>query len=101
MSQSYFQVIAHYFPKPEEVQNVLELLGQLAIESRKEEANMSYGFFRGAEDPAHIVILERYRDAAGFAAHREYEHFQRIGLGQIIPKLSDRRIESYEGSTDA
>ena len=101
MSTSYFQVIAHYFPQPGEVESVLGLLGQLAAASRTEEANLSYEFFRGAEDPAHIIILERYSDSAGFAAHREYDHFKTIGMGEIIPKLASRRIESYEGSTDA
>ena len=101
MSSKYFQVIAHYFPQPDEVQNVLGLLSGLAAASRTEEANLSYEFFRGEEDPVHIVILERYTDAAGFAAHREYDHFKTIGLGQIIPKLASRRVESYEGSTDA
>ncbi|WP_104088826.1 putative quinol monooxygenase [Arthrobacter sp. GMC3] len=99
MSTNYFQVIAHYIPQPDEVENVLELLGQLAAASRTEAANISYDFFQGAQDAAHIVILERYTDAAGFAAHREYQHFKEIGLGQIIPKLASRRIESYEGST--
>lgn len=101
MSTSYFQVIAHYFPLQDEVENVLELLSQLAAASRTEEANISYEFYRGAEDPGHIVILESYKDAAGFAAHREYDHFKTIGVGQIIPKLESRRIESFEGSTDA
>lgn len=100
MSTSYFQVIAHYFPAPDEVENVLGLLGELATASRTEPANISYEYFQGAQDPAHIVILERYTDASGFAAHREYEHFKAIGLGQIIPKLTSRRIESYEGSAD-
>ncbi len=101
MSSSHFQVIAHYFPQSGEVENVLELLAQLASASRTEEANISYEFFRGAENPGHIVILESYTDAAGFAAHREYDHFKTIGMGQIIPKLASRRIESFEGSADA
>ncbi len=101
MSTSYFQVVAHYFPQPGEVENVLELLSQLAALSRTEDANISYEFYRGVEDSGHIVILESYSDAAGFAAHREYDHFKTIGLGQIIPKLKSRRIESFEGSTDA
>lgn len=100
MSTNYFQVIAHYFSQPDEVANVLSLLGELAAASRTEAANISYDFFQGAQDPAHIVILERYTDAAGFAAHREYEHFKTIGVGQIIPKLASRRIESYKGSAD-
>ncbi len=101
MTQKYFQVIAHYQAKADEVDTVARLLSDLAAESRKEPQNLSYDFFQGVEDKAHFVILERYADAAGFAAHREYPHFQTIGAGQIIPRLVHRSIESYEGSADA
>ncbi|AIY03256.1 hypothetical protein ART_3657 [Arthrobacter sp. PAMC 25486] len=37
----------------------------------------------------------------GFAAHRGYDHFKTIGMGQVIPKLASRRIETFEGLTDA
>jgi Uncharacterized conserved protein len=101
MSTPYHQVIAHYYAREETTDRVLELLAELAAASRTEEANLSYEFYQGAEDRNHIVILERYTDAAGFAAHRESEHFQRIGFGQIIPLLASRSVEEYGGSTDA
>ncbi|MEF3402916.1 putative quinol monooxygenase [Agromyces sp. CCNWLW203] len=96
-----FQVIARYFPLPGETETVLELLGELAAASRTEPANRAYDFYRGVANPDEIVILERYDDAAGFAAHRETEHFQRIGVGRIIPLLDDRVIERYVEATDA
>ncbi|MFJ5955343.1 putative quinol monooxygenase [Paenarthrobacter sp. NPDC092416] len=101
MTQTYFQVIAHYYVKPEETETVAELLGQLAEASRQEKANLSYEFFRSVHDSAHFVILERYTDAGGFAKHREYEHFKSIGVQRIIPRLVRREIETYEGRADA
>lgn len=101
MTEKYFQVIAHYHAKPGEADAVIALLGQLRDASRTEAANLSYDFFRGVEDRAHIVILERYTSAAGFIAHRDYQHFKTIGIEQIIPRLESRRIESYEGGGDA
>ncbi|MFC9558416.1 putative quinol monooxygenase [Agromyces sp. NPDC056965] len=101
MSAPQFQVVARYFPLPGETENVLELLGELAAASRTEPANRAYDFYRGVVNPDEIVILERYDDEAGFAAHRESPHFQRIGVGRIIPLLADRVIERYVEATDA
>ncbi|MET8873773.1 putative quinol monooxygenase [Nocardia sp. NPDC004604] len=95
MTAKYFQVIAHYRARPESVDAVIRHLHELAAASRNEAANLSYEFFQEVDDPAHIVILERYTDAAGFAAHRDQEHFQRIGLGQIIPRLDSRTVDTF------
>ncbi|WP_255771084.1 putative quinol monooxygenase [Pseudarthrobacter sulfonivorans] len=96
MAQSYFQVVVRYTVKPEETETVLRLLGEMAAATRAEEANLSYEFFQGVEDPTRIVILERYADAAGFTAHRDYEHVQSIGAAQIIPRLERRTIQTFE-----
>lgn len=97
MAEKYLQVIAHYRAKADEVEAVAYLLEDLSAASRAEEANISYDYFQGVHDKAHFVILERYRDAEGFAAHRDQEHFKTIGIGQIIPRLESRLVESYEG----
>jgi quinol monooxygenase YgiN len=97
MSEGYFQVIAHYHVRSGQEEAVAGLLHELAVASRTESANFSYDYFQGVENPRHFVILERYTDEAGFAAHRESAHFQGIGLQQIIPRLESRRVESYEG----
>ena len=96
MADKYLQVIAHYRAKSGEVETVANLLDQLSAASRVEEANISYDYFQGVHDKAHFVILERYRDAEGFAAHREQDHFKTIGIGQIIPRLESRLVETYE-----
>lgn len=101
MSETYFQVVVRYKVKPEETDTVLRLLGEMAAATRTEKGNLSYEFFQGVEDPAQIVILERYRDAAGFAAHRDYEHIERIGASQIIPRLERRTIQTFEVTADA
>ncbi|MET1087209.1 MAG: putative quinol monooxygenase [Arthrobacter sp.] len=100
MAEKYLQVIAHYRAKPDEVESVAELLHELSTASRTEKANISYEYFQGVHDKAHFVILERYRDLEGFAAHREQDHFKSIGLGQIIPRLESRLIETYASSLD-
>lgn len=101
MAGTFFQVVVRYTVKPGETGTVLRLLGEMAAATRAEEANLAYEFFQGVDDPAQIVILERYRDAAGFAAHRGYEHIQRIGAAQIIPRLASRTLQTFENATDA
>ncbi len=101
MAQTYFDVVVRYQVKPEETETVLRLLGEMAAATRTEEANLSYEYFQGVEDPTHIVILERYTDAAGFAAHRDYDHVRRIGAEQIIPRLARRTIQTFEGTAEA
>jgi quinol monooxygenase YgiN len=101
MTTQYHQVIAHYYVSEGSLDRVLPLLDELTAASRAEPANLGYDYFCGREDPNHIVILERYTDVDGFAAHRASEHFQRIGVGQIIPLLDNRVIEEYAGTTGA
>ncbi|WP_026554499.1 putative quinol monooxygenase [Arthrobacter sp. 35W] len=99
MAETFFQVVVRYTVKPGETDDVLRLLGEMAAATRGEEANLAYDFFQGVDNAAEIVILERYRDAAGFAAHREYEHFERIGVSQIIPRLAGRAVQTFENAT--
>ncbi|SDT29345.1 putative quinol monooxygenase [Microterricola viridarii] len=101
MSTDFYQVIARYYPLAGQTETVLALLVDLAAASRTEPANIAYDFFRGVENADEIVIIESYTDAAGFAAHREAEHFERIGLGQIIPLLENRVVVKMNASLDA
>ncbi|WP_449372637.1 putative quinol monooxygenase [Arthrobacter psychrolactophilus] len=101
MSEAIFQVVVRYTVKPGELDAVLGLLGEMAVATRAEAGNISYDFFRGVEDPDQIVILESYVDAAGFAAHREYEHIDRLGTAQIIPRLASRSIQTFENATNS
>ncbi|VWC56229.1 putative quinol monooxygenase [Burkholderia lata] len=95
MNEPYLQVIAHFHAKPGNGDRVIELLAELAPLTRAEPKNLDYAYFRSPEDPDHVVILERYRDADGLDVHRETPHFQRIGFGAIIPLLDRREVSSY------
>ncbi|WP_028604775.1 putative quinol monooxygenase [Ottowia thiooxydans] len=94
-SNSYLQVIAHYFALPGQGDKVCELLAGLAEATRTEPKNLSYEYFRSPTDADHFVILERYSDASGLEAHRQTDHFQKIGFGQIIPLLLRREVSSH------
>ncbi|MHA7178202.1 putative quinol monooxygenase [Arthrobacter sp. Sr24] len=101
MAETFFQIVVRYTVKSGEVETVLQLLAEMAAATRQEAANISYDFFQSTENLEQIVILERYTDAAGFAAHREYEHIERIGAAQIIPRLASRSIQTFDNATDS
>jgi len=82
-----FQVVARYRPMPGKSEKVIELLAELAAATRTEQACLSFEFFRNAEDQGEILILEAFSDEAGFIAHRDAAHSQRINVEQILPLL--------------
>jgi quinol monooxygenase YgiN len=90
-----YLVVAHYHAEPEHADTVAGLVAELAAASRTEKDNLSYQVGRDLLDPAHFLIVETYNSAEGFEAHRESEHFQRIGMGRIIPLLASRVIERF------
>lgn len=90
MSDSFYQVIARYRPQEGQFERVLQLLAELTEATRAEPGCISFEYFRAVEDPAELVILESFIDANAFAAHRDAEHFGRIGVEQIVPLLASR-----------
>jgi quinol monooxygenase YgiN len=101
MADVYLQVIAHYVAKPGNGDALVKPLTELAAATRAEPSNLYYEFFRSPLDPDHFVTLEQYSDAGGLAAHRETEHFQRIGVGIVIPLLVRREVSSHLVPGDA
>ncbi|MES2169541.1 MAG: antibiotic biosynthesis monooxygenase family protein [Actinomycetota bacterium] len=89
------QVIAHYSIAPGNEKAVLDLLPKLAEASRTEPGNLSYNAYVQLGNESEVVILEKYESPEAFAAHRQTDHFTQLGLGAIIPMLSDRVIETF------
>jgi quinol monooxygenase YgiN len=91
-------VIARYVALPGEEETVRSLLAELVAASRQEEGNLSYEATQDVVDPERFVIVEMYVDDAAFAAHRASEHFQRLGFGEIIPRLESRVVQTFSGA---
>ncbi|MGC4935267.1 putative quinol monooxygenase [Gordonia sp. DT30] len=95
MADTAHLVLAHYHPADGQHTRVLDLLEQLAAASRDEPGNRGYDYFVSPDGAEEILIVERYGSAADFVAHRESEHFQRLGAQQIIPLLARRHVEEF------
>jgi quinol monooxygenase YgiN len=91
-----YTVSVTWIAKEGEEEAVASALQQLVAPSRAEEGVLIYIPHRDPEDPRRFYIFEQYTDAGAYTAHTETEHFQRLGLGDAIPRLADRKREFYE-----
>ena len=90
------QVIARYTLVPGTEDEVLELVSRLAAASSAEPGCVSYAAFRSLDDPAQLVLLERYVSADALDEHRASAHFQELVPGRLVPLLASRVVEVYD-----
>ncbi|MET1009412.1 MAG: putative quinol monooxygenase [Gaiellaceae bacterium] len=91
-----YVLAAKWVAKEGEEDNVLAALEQLAGPSRAEPGCLMWQPHRDPENPGVFFFYEQYADAAAFEAHGASEHFQRLGVGDAIPRLESRERTFYE-----
>ncbi len=75
-----------------------QIFAILAAAVRKDEpGNNFYALHKSKTDPQLYVVLENYRDAAAFAAHREYPHFKEGGKKMGACMAGAPNIELLDG----
>jgi quinol monooxygenase YgiN len=90
-----FLAIAQYTIADGNETAVLERVAELEAASRTEPGCLAFDAYLKAGSTRHVVLIERYRSEADFGRHRESEHFARLVLGQIVPLLQHRSVESW------
>jgi quinol monooxygenase YgiN len=90
------QLIARHTMKPDTRNQVLPLVEQLVDAARTEPGNLAFDAYRSFRDPNAYVLLERYASRDALAAHRVTAHFQEIVIEQLVPLLTDRRIDEFD-----
>lgn len=60
---------------PDRVADFLQATKANAAASRQESGVLRFDVVQDREDPAHVVLVEVYRDDAAAAAHKETEHY--------------------------
>ena len=75
------------------VAEVLKLVATVRQQSLAEPGCLGYEVFRGADDAAAILLLERYRDRGAIDAHRESAHYRELLVERILPLLAGRQVE--------
>jgi quinol monooxygenase YgiN len=77
-------------------QAVLDALSELAPLSREEPGSVYYQAYQDPEEPRVFRLFEVYADEAGYQAHMDSDHFQRLAFGTAIPLLESRERAFYE-----
>lgn len=79
---------------PEDRQQVMEILRELALASRQEPGCATYvpHFVEG--EPDTVLIYEQYLDQAAVEAHRASEHFRKYAIGGLYQLLRERSSEN-------
>ncbi len=86
-------VVARWQALPGRADTVLALVASLRERSLAEAGCLGYEVFRGADDAAAILLLERYRDRGAIDAHRESAHYRELLVERILPLLAGRQVE--------
>jgi quinol monooxygenase YgiN len=94
-----YTVSVTWIAKEGEEEAVATALQELVEPSRAEDGVLIYIPHRDPEDPRRFYIFEQYVDADAYTAHTETEHFKRLGFGDAIPRLEDRKREFFEPMT--
>jgi quinol monooxygenase YgiN len=84
--------IVKWVMKQEEAGAVLAMLPELAEKSRAEKGNVSYSVFQAVDDPNVLILYECYANQEALEAHRRAEHYERIAVNQIRPRLAAREV---------
>ena len=90
-----YTVSVTWIAKEGEEEAVASALQLLVEPSRAEPGVLIYIPHRDPEDPRRFYIFEQYVDEAAYTAHTETEHFKRLGFGDAIPRLEDRKREFF------
>jgi quinol monooxygenase YgiN len=83
-----------------EEDRIVRVIDEMTEPSRAEPGNLFYQAHRTAEDPRLFYLYEQYVDEAGYEAHMNSEHFQRLVVGEAIPNLESRERVFYETMID-
>ena len=90
-----FVLVVRMRAKEGEEQRVLDVVRELAAETRKEPGCEAYVPCVDPEDPRSLLFYEQYADKAAFEAHGASEHFQRLAVGQLWDLLDGPRERSF------
>jgi quinol monooxygenase YgiN len=94
-----FEVIALFTPADGQADAVHAALASLVAPSRAEPANRGYTVRRINAAPPRYAVLERYRDRAGFEAHRVEPHTKAFleRAGELLAEPPEVLILEPEG----
>jgi quinol monooxygenase YgiN len=91
-----FVLVVRLKAKADEVERAVELMRELADETRKEPGCELYIPAQDPEDPTSFLFYEQYREKSDWEAHGQTEHFQRLAVNGFFPMMESRERAFYE-----
>jgi (4S)-4-hydroxy-5-phosphonooxypentane-2,3-dione isomerase len=89
---------------PDQLEAFLAATEQNAAASRDEPGVVRFDVLSDRADPAHVVLVETYRDEAAAAAHKETAHYQRwrdtVAPMMARPRSSTKYVNTSPGDED-
>jgi len=86
------ELIVKWKIKETETATILDLLPELAEETKKEKGNLAYAIYQSEKDPNEIILHERYVNEEALDTHKNSAHYQTIVAAKIIPHLEVREV---------
>ena len=80
-------VIARFRPRPDRLDEFLDLLREVQAASRADDGCLNYGYYTEIADPQSLIAVEEWRDMAALEAHLRTPHVAR--LIAALPDHSD------------
>lgn len=97
MSAGAITVVARWQVNSGALDEVLAIVAELRPQSLAEPGCLGYEVYREVDGKADgadtLLLIEKYRDEAAIAAHRESAHYQALVVGRVLPLLAARRVE--------
>ncbi|MEA5364112.1 antibiotic biosynthesis monooxygenase family protein [Amycolatopsis sp., V23-08] len=90
------QVIARHTIAPGQEEAIRVFYPRLVEAALTEPGCLAFEAYHRLDDEREVVLLERYASREAFDDHRETSHFKELVLGEIVPRLAHRVVETYE-----
>ena len=91
-----FVLVVRMKAKDGEEGRAVEVMRELAEETRQEAGCEAYVPCQDPDDPSSFLFYEQYRDKAAFEEHGASEHFQRLAVGELFGLMESRERTFYE-----
>jgi (4S)-4-hydroxy-5-phosphonooxypentane-2,3-dione isomerase len=89
---------------PEQLDAFLAATQENAVASREEPGIVRFDVLSDRADPAHVLLVEIYRDEAAAAAHKDTAHYQRwrdtVAAMMARPREATRYINTSPDDSD-
>ncbi|UPK70922.1 putative quinol monooxygenase [Chitinophaga filiformis] len=92
MATSPVYVFARWKVKEGKMQELLQLLTSLRMQTQAEEGNLFYTVCQDNSDANTLLLSEGYTSATAQQAHVSSDRYKKLAAGGIIPLLNEREV---------